>query len=285
VEWEGREESSNVEDRRGMATKVGIAGGGIGVLIVIAGLVFGFDPSPILNLIGGNEQPEAQQGPRNADPREKKMADFSSTILKSTEVVWTEQFQRRAKKYVQPKLVLYTGAVNSGCGHADSSVGPFYCGADQKVYLDLSFFSEMERKFDAPGEFARAYVIAHEVGHHVQHLLGYSARAEELARSGRETQNQSSVRMELQADYFAGVWGHYATDTFKINEKDIQTAIHAAHQIGDDTLQTKWGGGRVRPENFTHGTSEQRMRWFMEGYKSGDVDAAERLLAIDYNKL
>jgi hypothetical protein len=284
VEWEGQQESSNVEDRRGMGTKVGIAGGGIAVLVVIAGLIFGFDPSQVLNLLGGGDQ-AVEQGPRKTDPTEDRLAHFSGVILRSTEVVWTEQFKRKGKSYVDPKLRLYSGAVNSGCGHADASVGPFYCGADQHVYLDLSFFNEMETKFKAPGEFARAYVIAHEVGHHVQHLLGYSARAEELAKSGREKQNETSVRLELQADYFAGVWAHHAKDTFKLNEKDIATAIKAANEIGDDRLQVKWGGGRVRPENFTHGTSKQRMHWFMEGYQTGDMDAADRLFAIPYSGL
>jgi uncharacterized protein len=284
VEWEGREESSNVEDRRGMGTKVGIAGGGIAVLVVIAGLIFGFDPSQVLNLLGGGEQ-DVQQGPRNASPEEERMAKFSSIIFRSTEVVWTKQFEQMGKRYKLPKLELYSGRVNSGCGSADSSVGPFYCGADEHVYLDLSFFDEMERKFKAPGEFARAYVIAHEVGHHVQHLLGYSARAEELVRSQRETKNQASVRLELQADYLAGVWAHHAKDTFKLNEKDIGTAIKAAQEIGDDRLQVKWGGGRVHPENFPHGTSEQRMRWLMKGYQTGDVEGAADLFAVPYNKL
>jgi predicted metalloprotease len=284
VEWEGREESSNVEDRRGMGTKVGIAGGGIAVLVIIAGLIFGFDPSQVLNLLGGGEQ-GVQQGPRNASAEEERMAKFSSIIFRSTEVVWTKQFEQMGKRYKLPKLELYSGRVNSGCGSADSSVGPFYCGADEHVYLDLSFFDEMEKKFKAPGEFARAYVIAHEVGHHVQHLLGYSARAEELVRSQRETKNQASVRLELQADYLAGVWAHHAKDTFKLNEKDIGTAIKAAQEIGDDRLQVKWGGGRVHPENFTHGTSEQRMRWLMKGYQTGDVDAAADLFAVPYNKL
>jgi predicted metalloprotease len=284
VEWEGQQESSNVEDRRGMATKVGIAGGGVAILVLLAGMIFGVDTSQLAKLIGGGDE-QVEQGTRAVNPAEDRMAKFSSVIFRSTEVVWQDQFDRLGKKYVQPKLVLYTDRVRSGCGAADASVGPFYCGADQHVYLDLSFFNEMETKFGAPGEFARAYVIAHEVGHHVQHLLGYSARSEHLAQSGRESQNQASVRLELQADYLAGVWAHHAKDTFKLNTKDIETAIKAAYEIGDDRLQKKWGGGRVSPEKFTHGTSEQRMKWFMEGYKSGSVSEAAQLFELPYDRL
>jgi predicted metalloprotease len=284
MEWEGQEESSNVDDRRGMGTKIGIAGGGVAILILLAGWMLGVDLSPLAEIVGGGGAPQAEHAPRAADPQEEKMAKFSKVIFRSTEKVWSEQFQRLGKKYVDPTLVLYNDRVNSGCGNADSSVGPFYCGADQHVYLDLSFFHDMETKLNASGEFARAYVIAHEVGHHVQHLLGYSARAEEFVRAGRQTQNQASVRLELQADYFAGVWGHHAKDTFKLNEADIKTAIHAAYEIGDDRLQKK-ARGQVFPEKFTHGTSKQRMHWFMEGYKSGDVNEAARLFTVDYKGL
>jgi uncharacterized protein len=284
VDWEGQQESSNVEDRRGMGTKVGIAGGGLAILIVVAGLILGVDPSQLANLVGGGGNQPAAQGPRTASPEEERLAKFSSVIFHSTEVVWHEQFKRLGKNYVEPKMVLYTDRVNSGCGAADASVGPFYCGADQHVYLDVSFYHEMEKKLGAPGEFARAYVIAHEVGHHVQHLLGYSARAEHMVRDQQQTQSQASVRLELQADYFAGVWAHYAKDTFKVNEKDIKTAINAAYEIGDDRLQNK-ATGHVFPEKFTHGTSKQRMRWFMEGYNSGDVGAGSRLFTLNYNEL
>ena len=282
MEWEGQQESSNVEDRRGIGTKVGIAGGGVAILVLLAGLIFGVDTSQIANLLGGGEQVE--QGPRTVNPAEDRLAKFSSVIFRSTEVVWQDQFERLGKRYVQPKLVLFSDRVQSGCGNADSAVGPFYCGADQHVYIDLSFYHDMEKKLGAPGEFARAYVIAHEVGHHVQHLLGYSAKAEEMVRAGRQTQNQASVRLELQADYFAGVWAHYAKDTFKVNEADIKTAINAAFQIGDDRLQ-KRARGQVFPEKFTHGTSEQRMRWFMEGYRSGSVSEAAQLFELPYNQL
>jgi predicted metalloprotease len=280
VDWEGQTESSNVDDRRGMGTKIGIAGGGIGIIILIAGLLFGVDTSKLAEWAGGNRS----QGARTADPQEERMAKFSKVIFRSTEEVWTAQFKRLDKKYVDPTLVLYTDRVQSGCGNADSSVGPFYCGADQRVYLDLSFFRDMETKLGAPGEFARAYVIAHEVGHHVQHLLGYTVKAQEMVRQGVQKEKQASVRLELQADYFAGVWAHYAKDVFKVNEKDIKTAINAAYEIGDDRLQKK-AGMRVSPERFTHGTSEQRMRWFMKGYESGDVGAAERLFTLAYNEL
>jgi predicted metalloprotease len=284
VEWEGQEESSNVEDRRGLGTKVGIAGGGIALLIIIAGLVFGVDTTQIANLFTGGGDQQVQLSPKSASPEEERLAHFTTVMFRSTEKVWDHQFKLLGKEYEAPKLVLYTHHVKSGCGDADSSVGPFYCGADQRVYLDLSFFKEMEQKLNAPGEFARAYVIAHEVGHHVQHLLGYTARAKEMVRDGRQNDHQASVRLELQADYFAGVWAHHAKDTFKLNEKDIKTAIHAAYEIGDDRLQKK-ASGRVFPEKFTHGTSEQRMRWFMEGYRSGDVGAAMQLFTLPYDKL
>jgi predicted metalloprotease len=284
VEWEGREESSNVEDRRGLGTKVGVAGGGIAVLIIIAGLIFGVDTTQFANLFTGGDTQQVQQGPRTTSPEEERQAKFTKIIFGSTEKVWHEQFELLGKEYVEPKLVLYTHHVKSGCGDADSSVGPFYCGADQRVYLDLSFFKDMEEKLNAPGEFARAYVIAHEVGHHVQHLLGYTARAKEMVAGRRQNDHQASVRLELQADYFAGVWAHHAKATFKLNEKDIKTAIKAAYEIGDDRLQKK-ARGQVFPEKFTHGTSEQRMRWFMEGYRSGDVGEAMQLFTLPYDQL
>jgi predicted metalloprotease len=283
VEWEGREESSNVEDQRGMggmATKVGIGGGVVGVLVLLAGWIFGVDPSKLAELTGNRSAPNSH----TASPEEQKLAKFSSVIFRSTEDVWHAQFKRLGKTYVEPKLVLYTDHVRSGCGNADSSVGPFYCGADQHVYLDLSFYDDMQKKLGAPGEFARAYVIAHEVGHHVQHLLGYSVRAEEMVRRGQQTKNEASVRLELQADYLAGVWAHYAKDVFKVNEKDIQTAINAAYEIGDDRLRKK-AGMPVNPEKFTHGSSKQRMHWFMEGYNSGSVEGADQLFTLPYNKL
>jgi predicted metalloprotease len=283
MDWEGQQESSNVEDRRGLGTKVGIAGGGVTILILLAGWFLGFDTSKLADMFGGGDQQQVQQGPQQQTPEDERLKKFSSVIFHSTEVVWKEQFNRMGKQYIEPKLVIYTNRVESGCGNADKSVGPFYCGADDKVYLDLSFFKEMETKLQAPGEFARAYVIAHEVGHHVQHQLGYSARAAEKDREGFD-KGHSSVRLELQADYFAGVWAHYAKDTFKINEKDIRTAINAAQQIGDDRLQEK-AYGHVFPEKFTHGTSEQRMKWFMRGYEAGSVEKAQALFTMKYSEL
>jgi predicted metalloprotease len=190
------------------------------------------------------------------------------------------------KEYTKPVLVLYTGQVESACGQAEAAVGPFYCPGDSKVYIDLSFYRDMQRKLNAPGEFAKAYVIAHEVGHHVQRLLGYSQRVDQARRAmGKAEYNKMSVRLELQADFLAGVWAHHAQEQFNFLETgDIESAVHAAFEIGDDRLQ-KQGRGYVVPDSFTHGTSKQRMRWFQEGFKTGDVDRARLLFDLNYNEL
>jgi predicted metalloprotease len=273
VDWEGREESSNVEDRRSLG-KTGLAiGGGIGgIILAIVALFLGVDPQRLSGLLGSGGQQEYKP----ADKEEERLASFTKVVLRDTELVWDDQFRKMGKTYKKPTLVLFSGRVDSACGRASASVGPFYCPADEKVYIDLSFYREMERKLDIPGEFARAYVIAHEVGHHVQKLLGYSARP---------GNHQDSVRLELQADYLAGVWAHYAQEKFRyLKEEDIDSAINAAYQIGDDRLQKK-ATGQVMPDSFTHGTSKQRMYWFKEGFRTGDVAGAKRLFELPYDKL
>jgi predicted metalloprotease len=283
MDWEGREESSNVEDRRRIGPAgLAVGGGGLGILVMIVAVLLGFDPRQFLGPGGAN--PVAQNRP--ADPEEDKLEHFSAIVLKDTETVWNDQFRKMGKQYREPNLVTYTAEVRSGCGDADSSVGPFYCPVDEKVYIDLSFYRDMERKLNAPGDFAHAYVIAHEVGHHVQKLLGYSARAEKDKRSSNDRlAHQSSVRLELQADYFAGVWGHYAQERFHyLNKRDIDFALNAANQIGDDRLQRN-AHRTVNPDTFTHGTSEQRSRWFKAGFDTGDIPGAARLFELRYEEL
>jgi predicted metalloprotease len=288
MEWEGQEESSNVEDQRGAGGRAGMAVGGGSLLLIILAILFGVDPRQFMGrrgVPGGGGAPQGgQQNARPKNPEEDKQAHFTKIIFRQTEIVWDQLFRDMGKTYRKPTLVLYYDVVNSACGTADSRVGPFYCPGDHKVYIDLSFYHEMQEKLNAPGEFARAYVVAHEVGHHVQFLLGYSQRVDEARRTQSEVEaNHMSVRLELQADYFAGVWAHYAKN-LKINETDIKSAMNAAFEIGDDRLQQR-ARGRVRPDTFTHGTSDQRMRWFMQGYKTGSVQGANALFDLQYNKL
>ena len=280
MEWEGREESTNVEDQRGMGVPAGAAVGGLGTIILaLLALFFGGDPRQVI-------PPNQPDESRPADPAEEKLARFTRVIFHDTEVVWEDQFRRMGKEYRKPTLVLFSGAVRSACGLAESAVGPFYCPGDGKVYIDLSFYRDMQRKLNAPGEFARAYVIAHEVGHHVQKLLGYAQRAEEARRYGGKAEaNRMSVRMELQADYLAGVWAHWGQEKYHFLQKgDLESALHAAFEIGDDRLQKK-ARGHVVPDSFTHGTSKQRVRWFQEGFKTGDVNRARLLFELNYNDL
>jgi predicted metalloprotease len=284
MEWEDREESSNVEDRRGIGPKgLAVGGGGIGIVIVIVALLLGVDPRKFLG--PGGVAPVAQQNGQ-PDPQEEKLAHFTKVIFGDTERVWDEQFRKMGKQYRKPTLYLYTAEVQSGCGFTESSVGPFYCPADEKVYIDLSFYRDMERQLNAPGDFARAYVVAHEVGHHVQNLLGYSARAEKGRRSGNDLEaHHASVRLELQADYLAGVWAHYGQEKYHFLQRgDIESALNAANQIGDDRLQRK-ARGTVNPDTFTHGKSEQRMRWFKAGFDSGDIAGAAKLFDLPYERL
>lgn len=274
MKWKDRPESENVEDRRSLGKTGLVVGGGGTILLVIAVLVgqyFGVDLRPLLNQQGA-PNPD-QEGQVAADPAQEEAKHFVGVVLKDTEDVWTEQFRTVYRsedlKYRKPKLVLFSGRVESACGLADSAVGPFYCPGDQQVYLDLSFFAElkklMEVRPNAPVEFAQAYVIAHEIGHHVQKLLGYSKRVQ-----SRKGEMSDSVRLELQADYLAGVWAHHAQKTKHILEKgDIEAALRAANSIGDDRLQ-KRARGTVVPDSFTHGTSAQRVRAFTSGFESGD---------------
>lgn len=291
MKWEDREGSGNIEDRRGMGKKLA-AGGGLAIIVMILAAVFGINPEmlqkfvgPLVNQQEGGHKDAAPPAKRSA--AEERMAKFTSVVLRDTEVVWKDLFKKIGKTYDEPKLVLFTDRVESACGVADSGVGPFYCPGDNKVYIDLSFYVEMEKKLNIYGEFARAYVIAHEIGHHVQRLLGYSEQIDQLRRN-RAPQaeiNRASVRLELQADYLAGVWAHHAQKRFNfLEEGDLKSALNAAFEIGDDRLQKKARGVAV-PHTFTHGTSEQRMRWFNEGFKTGDVNGAEKLLSKRYEDL
>ena len=295
MEWEGREESENVEDRRGISGRTAAIGGGSVAVLVVAFLVgqfLGIDPQKIIDIANQGAPPgqvEERGGikPAPADPHEERNAHFAKIIMKDTEIVWTDLFAKMGKRYPIPTLHLFRQAVDTGCGPADAGVGPFYCPADEKVYIDLSFYDELERKLQAPGDFAKAYVLAHEVGHHVQKQLGYSRIVDQVRARGSDLESkQASVRLELQADFLAGVWGHYAGEKFKnyIQPGDVESAMNAAKQIGDDTLQRKFSG-RVRPDTFTHGTSAQRMKWFMEGFKNGDMREAKQLFDLPYERL
>jgi hypothetical protein len=245
-------------------------GGGIGtVILVLIALYFGVDPSMILNQ--GTTREAVQPGPVERPAEENRMADFVSVVLADTEDTWHELFRRSGKTYQEPKLVLFSDAVDSACGFAQSAMGPFYCPRDTKVYIDLQFYQDLQDRFHAPGEFAQAYVIAHEIGHHVQNLLGISDKVRAMQQGAdRETANNLSVRLELQADCLAGIWGYHADRSRNIVESgDIEAALRAAGSIGDDRIQ-KQSQGYVVPESFTHGSSEQRVRWFKRGIESGD---------------
>jgi uncharacterized protein len=274
MRWKEGRRSENVEDRRGIPAGVAI-GGGIGTLLIVLVATFlGADPRQVLNLLQNQQQAAPQQGgaPVPGDPAEEERKDFVGAVLADTEDVWENVFQSVNKQYVKPKLVLFRGGTTSECGNATSSVGPFYCPVDQKVYIDLGFFQELKERFKAPGDFAQAYVIAHEVGHHVQNLLGISDKVHSLQSRGSKAEaNELSTRLELQADFLAGVWANHAQKMKQILEVgDVETALRAAEAIGDDRLQME-AQGYVVPDSFTHGTSKQRMRWFMKGLKTGDL--------------
>ncbi|MCS5489332.1 KPN_02809 family neutral zinc metallopeptidase [Algoriphagus limi] len=298
MKWQGRRRSSNVEDRRGQRGKMG--GGGMNPLLlgslvkflfsktglVIVGilLIFSFitgtNPLNFLgNIIGGGGQSFTTEANYTPTAEEDRLAEFSSVILADTELIWSQLIEN----YREPTLVLFTGAVSSACGNASAATGPFYCPADEKLYIDLSFFEEMERRLNAPGDFAQAYVIAHEVGHHIQNIMGITDEVQSLRGQISDTEyNQYSVRLELQADFLAGVWAHHSQKISGMMEQgDLEEALNAANAIGDDRLQ-KQSTGRVVPDSFTHGTSAQRMRWFKKGFDSGDLSqgdtfSAERL--------
>jgi len=283
MRWMGRRQSGNIEDRRGQGGGRRMAmGGGIGtVVIILVAMALGVDPRALFQG-GGPAQPQQRQGQRVADPQEERLKEFVAVVLADTEEVWHEQFRRMGKNYREPKLVLFTGSVESACGYANAAVGPFYCPADEKVYVDLSFFDELDQRLGAPGDFAQAYVIAHEVGHHVQNLLGISEWVQSQRRQLSETEyNQLSVRLELQADFLAGVWAHYAQAKFKVLEPgDLEEAFQATQAIGDDRLQ-KRSQGFVVPDSFTHGSSEQRLRWFRRGFETGDMSQGDTFRAKD----
>ena len=297
MEWKGKSESSNVEDARGESSGGiggGGGGGGLGLLMTI-GRVFGIkgilaalvlggvlwkmglvDPSMLL---GGAPSTSSRQ--EAASPEEEERVHFVKVVMKQTENVWTEEFARHGKKYELPAMKIYHGQIRTACGGGSAAMGPFYCPGDQTVYIDLSFYDELAQTFQSPGDFAQAYVVAHEIGHHVQKLLGTSDKV--AAMQGRPDYNEYSVRLELQADYYAGVWANHSKQDLKLDNTDIEEAMHAANAIGDDAIQKKMQG-RVVPHSFTHGTSEQRTRWFNKGLESGQIEDGDTF-SMPYNKL
>lgn len=283
MKWEGRRQSKNVDDRRGMGTKGGIAaGGGLVVIIVLLLQFFGGETgkqlAPIVEQFGN--APVQTTSQRELTAEEKKYGEFMATVLADTEDVWHKLFkQYNLGTYKEPTMVLFTDAVRSGCGNASASMGPFYCPADHKLYMDLAFFDELVTRFGAKGgDFAMAYVTAHEVAHHVQTLLGTSQKVNQLQRQTNKVEgNKLSVALELQADFYAGVWAHH--NRKYLEEGDIEEALSAANAVGDDAIQGKFSG-EVRPDTFTHGTSEQRMYWFMKGYKTGDLNQGDTFSEI-----
>ena len=266
--WQGRRQSSNVDDRRGIgAGGLAIGGGVIGVIALIINLLMGGDPSQIPEML-----PQQQSQPMSPEQQaaDDERAQFVKVVLAETEDVWNGILQKQGQDYPEPTLVLFRNIVQSGCGNASSASGPFYCPPDQKLYIDLSFYEELQSRFNAPGDFAMAYVVAHEVGHHLQNLMGTTEKmAQERQRLSESAYNRLSVKLELQADFFAGVWAHYANRAKILEAGDIQEALNAANAIGDDRLQ-KQSQGTVVPDAFTHGTSEQRMYWFKKGFDTGD---------------
>jgi predicted metalloprotease len=285
MKWEGNRQSENVEDRRGEGPMTGgggirFGGGrgiGIGTIVIalVGGWLLGINPLTLLGVLSGGGMPEApvvQQGPAQRPPADDRMAAFVSTVLADTEDVWKAQFAARGGTYQEPKLVLFRGATPTACGTGQAAMGPFYCPGDRKVYIDLQFYETMRTRLGAPGDFAQAYVIAHEVGHHVQNVMGIAEKVDAMRQRSSQSQgNALSVRMELQADCFAGLWAHHAQRTRQILEQgDVEEALNAASQIGDDTLQRK-SQGTVVPESFTHGSSAQRVTWFKRGMQSGNL--------------
>jgi len=283
MRWRTGRRSSNVEDRRrgGRMVRRGVGGGLGAIVIALVALYFGIDPGTILGPgVVTQDSPAPQGAPGGSSPGDDQLADFVSVVLADTEDTWHALFQSMGGAYEEPKLVLFSGSVNSACGFAQAASGPFYCPGDHKVYIDLAFYRELRDRFHAPGDFAQAYVIAHEVGHHVQNLLGINDQVRRLQTQGSRVQaNQLQVRMELQADCLAGIWAHHAHRTRHILEQgDVEEALNAASRIGDDTIQRQTQG-HITPDSFTHGSSEQRMRWFYRGLKSGDPDMCDTFAA------
>ncbi len=279
MKWQGGRRGGNIEDRRGMSTGGKVALGGIGgVIVLLISLFMGGDPGQLLEQLQNVGGTAMQQGEYQSTPEEDKLLDFADVVLASTDDVWTELFRQSGQTYPKPTLVVYTqGTETGGCGYGQSAFGPFYCPGDQRVYLDLSFNRELSQRFGAKGEFALAYVIAHEVGHHIQQILGILPKTNAMrAKMSEREYNKISVMTELQADFYAGVWAHYVnkmTD-IELTYDDILDGMHAAAAVGDDHIQEQ-AQGHSNPESFTHGTSEQRMYWFKKGYETGDIQAGD----------
>jgi hypothetical protein len=299
MKWEGNRQSDNIEDRRGQTGMGGGGGGGfrlgggrsmgLGTIVIalIAGWIFGINPMTVLGILdgAGGAAPQVSQAPAQRPPKDDAMASMVATVLADTEDVWGSIFKQAGAQYPQPKLELFRGQTRTACGAGQAAMGPFYCPADSKVYIDLSFYETMKNKLGAPGDFAQAYVIAHEVGHHVQNVLGTSGKVDAMrGKIGQREQNALSVRLELQADCYAGVWAHHTEKKYKAQGKqwlekgDVEEALNAAQAIGDDALQRK-SQGQVVPDSFTHGTSQQRMRWFAQGFQTGQVKACDTFSA------
>ncbi|WP_207424823.1 KPN_02809 family neutral zinc metallopeptidase [Desertivirga brevis] len=273
MRWIGRKESGNIEDRRSGGGGLAIGGGLTAIIALIFSVLTGQNPLELIGMSqqGGGHQ-EQREAPLSTSRENDEAAHFVAVVLGDTEDVWDSLFTASGQTYKKPTLVLFSNSVSSACGSASSSTGPFYCPGDEKVYIDLSFYDDLKNRFNAPGDFAMAYVVAHEVGHHIQNLLGTSGKVDQLrGRLSKEEYNKLSVRLELQADFLAGVWAHHAQQTKNILEEgDIEEALGAANAIGDDKLQ-KEAQGYVVPDAFTHGTSAQRIRWFKKGYQTGDI--------------
>ncbi len=284
MRWKGRRGSENVEDRRSLVKPVAAGGGLVGIIVVLVVLFMGGDPRPLLEQMQATA-PSQSAAPAQINPAEDEKAGFVSVVLADTEDVWTQLFRESGQSYRKPKLVLFRDQVSSACGFQSAATGPFYCPADERVYIDLGFYDQMERELGASGDFAQAYVIAHEVGHHVQKVLRINDEFQKLQqRASEQEANELLVRLELQADFFAGVWAHHAQQNWQILEEgDIEEALNAATAIGDDRLQMR-SQGYVVPDSFTHGTSEQRTRWFSRGLKTGDVSQGDTF-AIPYERL
>ena len=284
MKWEGNRQSNNVEDRRqgGGAPMLGGRNIGLGTIAIalIGGWILGINPLTLLGAMSGGEPLVQQSAPAQKVPANDTMGQFVATVLADTEDVWGKIFRQGGSQYQEPKLVLFRGAVGTACGTGQAAMGPFYCPGDQKVYIDLSFYDQLKNQLGAPGDFAQAYVIAHEVGHHVQHLLGITGKVDQMrARVSKVEYNKLSVKLELQADCFAGVWAHHADQQRQILEQgDVQEAMNAAAKIGDDALQ-RAQTGQVVPDSFTHGTSAQRQRWFNMGLQTGSMQACDTFSA------
>jgi uncharacterized protein len=282
MRWQTSRRSDNIEDQRGASgpSRGPVLGGGAAIIVIIIALLLGADPTKLLQTVGsGNgQQTTATTAPQSGDVDQSAddQKDFVAAVLGETEDVWTQILAQRGQTYRKPHLVLFTGSVESACGYAETATGPFYCPGDQKVYLDMSFFQELEQRFGSKGDFARAYVIAHEIGHHIQNQLGIMARVERMQSTVSHAEARKiSMRLELQADFLAGVWAHHAEKSRKILEAgDLEEALNAASAVGDDRIQ-KQEQGYVIPDAFTHGTSEQRVRWFRKGFETGDLQEGD----------